>query len=443
MKTILNRRAFLRKSALAAATLTAAPALLRSASPNDIIHHASFGAGGMAAGDIDGLTHHPNLKLVAVADVDLGHAAKLKEKFPDIKIYQDWRELLDKEKSIDSVNVSVPDHMHAAIAMSALELGKHVYCQKPLAHDLYEVRRLTETARSRAERQVTQMGIQIHSKAVYQQAKAIVQQGTIGRIKEVHAWSNKKWGDESPRPAGGDPIPADLNWDFWLGTAAVRPFIGNGYYHPATWRKRLDFGTGTFGDMGCHIYDPPFMALELKTPLSVQSDGPAPNAWNWATNSIVHYVFAGTPYTAADTVNVTWYDGDERPPKEIQELLEGDPLPEQGSICVGTKGTMLLPHVAHAQLYPDKDFPNFHYPQVDDGDHWKLFVDACLGNGKTTAGFDYAGPLTEAVLLGSVACRFPHQKLAWNAARLQFDSTEASHFIRRTYREGWRVQGLS
>jgi predicted dehydrogenase len=445
MKTFLNRRAFLRRGALTAAGLIAAPAFRRSAraaSPNEIIHHASFGSAGMAAGDIGELTKHPNLKLVAVADVDLRSAQKLKQKFPDIKIYQDWRDLLDKEKSIDSVNVTVPDHMHAVIAMSALQMGKHVYCQKPLAHDLYEVRRLTKEARARAGRQVTQMGIQIHSSAVYQQARVIVQQGLIGKVKEVHAWSNKKWGDESAPPAGGDLIPADFNWDLWLGTAATRPFIGSGYYHPGTWRKRLDFGTGTFGDMGCHIYDPPFMALELKTPLSVRSDGPAPNAWNWANNAIVRYVFAGTPYTAEDKINVTWYDGDERPPKEIQGLLEGDSLPEQGSIFIGTKGTMLLPHVARAQLYPEKDFANFHYPAVEDGDHWKLFVDACLGQGKTTASFDYAGPLTETVLLGSVACRFPHQQLEWNAADLKFNSAEANQHLRRTYRKGWGAKGL-
>lgn len=192
MKTAMNRRAFLRRASVAAAGIWAAPALrrtLRAASPNEILHHASIGTSGMAAADIESLTRHPKLKLVAAADVDLGHAAALKAKFPNIRIYQDWRELLDKEKSVDSVNVTVPDHMHAPIAMSALQLGKHVYCQKPLTHDLYETRRLTDFARE--QKLVTQMGIQIHSKGVYQQAALIIKQGAIGKVKEVHAWSDK------------------------------------------------------------------------------------------------------------------------------------------------------------------------------------------------------------------------------------------------------------
>jgi predicted dehydrogenase len=446
MPTPFTRRQFLRRAALAAAGVWAAPAWtrsLRAASPNETLRHASFGTTGMAAGDIESLTSHPGLKLVAVADVDLNHADTLKSKFPDVKIYQDWRELLDKEKSIDSVNVTVPDHMHAAIAMSALQLGKHVYCQKPLTHDIYETRRLTEFAR-RSGKSVTQMGIQIHSDGQYQQAVLIIQQGAIGKIKEVHSWSEKKWGDLNPRPDGPDEVPARFNWDKWIGIAATRPFLGNGYYHPGNWRKRLDFGTGTFGDMGCHILDPVFGALQLTAPISVRSDGPAPNPWNWAINAIVRYVFPGTPHTAEQTLNVTWYDGDERPPMDVQALLEGDKLPGQGSIFVGTKGALLLPHVAYAQLYPDKDFAGYQRPHVQEHNHWGQFVDACLGKGQTSAGFDYAGPLTEVVLLGSVAVRFPQTTLQWNAPNLKFDNVAgANQYLRRQYRAGWEVAGLS
>jgi predicted dehydrogenase len=445
MQTPLTRRKFLQQAALAGVGMWAAPTLmnrLRAAPPSETLLHASFGTTGMAASDIENLTRHPALKLVAVADVDLDHARSLKRKFPDVRIYQDWRELLDKEKSIDSVNVTVPDHMHAAIAMSALQLGKHVYCQKPLTHDIYETRRLTEFARSR--RLVTQMGIQIHSAGVYQQAVQIIQRGAIGKVKEVHAWSEKKWGDESPRPDRVDPVPASLDWDKWLGISVTRPFLGGGYYHPANWRKRLDFGTGTFGDMGCHILDPVFGALELTAPVSVRSEGPAPSLWNWTVNSIVHYVFPGTPHTSDRTVNVTWYDGDERPPKDVQRLLEGDPLPGQGSIFLGTKGTMLLPHIDFAVLYPDKDFAGYQRPHVQEHDHWGQFVDACLGRGRTSAGFDYAGPLTETVLLGSVACRHRDTTLQWNAKALKFDNlADANHHLRRNYRSGWSVNGLS
>ncbi len=445
MPTPFTRRQFLRRAALAAAGVWAAPALtrpLRAAPANGTLLHASFGATGMAASDIENLTRHPALKLVAVADVDLDRANTVKKKFPDVKVYQDWRELLDKEKAIDSVNVTVPDHMHAAIAMSALQLGKHVYCQKPLTHDIYETRRLTEFARS--GKSVTQMGIQIHSNGVYQQAVRIIQQGAIGKVKEVHAWSEKKWGDPNPRPDRADAVPANFDWDGWLGIAARRAFLGHSYYHPGNWRKRLDFGTGTFGDMGCHIYDPVFNALQLTAPISVRSEGPAPDSWNWAVNSIVHYVFPGTPYTAGQTVSVTWYDGDERPPKDVQALLEDDTLPGEGSIFIGAKGVMLLPHYDFAQLYPDNDFAGYQRPHVQEQDHWRQFVDACLGQGRASAGFDYAGPLTEAVLLGSVACRFPQTTLHWNARDLKFDNAaEANQHLRRQYRAGWSVPGLS
>jgi predicted dehydrogenase len=444
MPTPFTRREFLRRATLATAGVWAAPAFpLRAASPNGILHHASFGTTGMAAGDIESLTSHPGLKLVAAADVDLNHADTLKKKFPDVKIYQDWRELLDNEKSIDSVNVTVPDHMHAPIAMSAMQLGKHVYCQKPLTHDIYETRRLTEFARQ-SGKLVTQMGIQIHSQGAYLQAARIIQQGSIGKIKEIHSWSGKKWGDPDPRPDRADPIPARFNWDEWVGIAAARPFLGKAYYHPGNWRKRLDFGTGTFGDMGCHIFDPVFNSVQLTAPVSVRSDGPPPNLWNWGINAIVRYVFPGTPYTAEQTINVTWYDGDELPPTEVQALLEGDKLPDQGSIFVGAKGVLLLPHIAYPQLYPDKDFAGFHRPDVQEQDHWKQFVDACLGQGRTAASFEYAGPLTETVLLGSVACRFPHTTLDWNARELKFDNlADANHYLRREYRAGWSVAGLS
>jgi len=445
MKDHFSRREFLRRAALTATGLWAAPYVtsgLRAASPNGMLQHASFGSSGMAHSDIRGITRGGRARLVAVADVDLNKAYPLKKEFPDVKIFQDWRELLEQEKAIDSVNVTVPDHMHAVMAMSAMLLGKHVYCQKPLTHDLYEARRLTEFARRK--KLVTQMGIQIHSSSTYREAVRIIQDGTIGKIKEVHAWSNKAWGDSAPRPDRSDPIPDGFNWDFWLGIAAARPFIGGGYYHPNTWRKRLDFGTGTFGDMGCHIYDPVFNALELTAPLSLRSEGPAPNQWNWAVNARIEYIFPGTPYTEGGTIKVIWYDGNQRPPKEVQPPLGEDKLPGQGSLFIGTKGMMLLPHISRAQLFPEKDFENWTRPQVTENDHWQQFVEACLGNGSTSANFDYAGPLTEAVLLGSVATRFPQTTLGWNAKELKFTNLpEANPYIRRHCRKGWRVKGLS
>ncbi|HEX5218537.1 MAG TPA: gfo/Idh/MocA family oxidoreductase, partial [Verrucomicrobiae bacterium] len=208
-------------------------------------------------------------------------------------------------------------------------------------------------------------------------------------------------------------------------------------------RKRLDFGTGTFGDMGCHIFDPVFNALELGAPLSVRSEGPPPNGWNWALDSKIHYQFAGTKFTADEVLPVTWYDGASKPPAEVIALLENDPPPETGSILIGTEGVMALPHIAKPILYPDAKFTDFKYPDLKELDHWGTFVNACLGEGKTTANFGYAGPLTEAVLLGGVASRFPQTTLEWNARKLKFNLSDANQFIRRSYREGWKVKGLS
>jgi predicted dehydrogenase len=331
--------------------------------------------------------------------------------------------------------------MHAPIAMSAMQLGKAVYGQKPLTHDLYETRRLTEYARQRGL--VTQMGIQIHSAREYKLAVALLRSGAIGKIKEVHSWVPKAWGDTSPRPDVSDPVPASLNWDLWLGVCANRPFIGHEYYHPVNWRKRLDFGTGTLGDMACHIFDPVVGSLELGPPTTVRSEGAAPNQWNWPVDTCIHFTFAGTAHTADNTVTVTWYNGASRPPADVRALLEGDEVPESGSIFVGTQGTLVLPHIARPLLYPDKKYKDLKLPEIPTDDHWGQFVNACLTGMPTSANFDYAGPLTETVLVGCVAERFPQTTLKWDASVLQFDHSDANQYIRRTYRQGWQVTGLS
>ncbi len=440
---LFTRRSFLQTLTVAGLAAPFATRGLLAASPNGKVRHASFGASGMAWADVSEFASHPHFELVAVADVDLSRVGEVKKRFPNAKVYQDWRQLLEVEGGrLDSVNVSTPDHMHAPIAMSAMQRGLHVYGQKPLAHDVYEVRRLTEMA---AEKKlVTQMGIQIHSAVEYRLAVELVQSGAIGKVREVHTWSNKKWGDAGVRPQRSDPVPAGLDWDQWLGVAERRPFVGDGYYHPGNWRKRLDFGTGTFGDMGCHIYDPVFKALALTAPRTVRSEGPAPDGENWAINAVIPYVFPGTAFTEGATVKVTWYDGDARPPEAIVALLEGDRIPDQGSIFVGTKGVMLLPHISRPVLYPDSQFQDFKMPAVKGNHHWHQYLDAVRGEGQTAAGFSYAGPLTEAVLLGGVATRFPKTTLAWNAAKLKFDNlAEADAYVRRAYRQGWEVQGLS
>lgn len=414
----------------------------RRVRPSETVLHACVGAGGMGASDLNSFAHHSFVRVVAVADVDLPRAEAWRQKFPQIRVYQDWRQLLDRERDLDSLNISTPDHMHAPIAMAAMQRGLHVYVQKPLTHDVYEARQLTRMA-ARHQSRVTQMGIQIQSLAEYRQAVAVLRSGWIGKVREVHLWSDKEWGDPTPLPDRRDPVPPGLDWDGWLGVAAWRPFIGDGYYHPGNWRRRLDFGTGTLGDMGCHIFDPVFSGLELTAPLTLRSEGPAPNAWNWANNARIEYLFPGTRYTAGPTVKVTWYDGQQRPPREVLQRLEGEPLPAQGSLCVGTEGVMLLPHIGRPRLFPRSRFEGARLPEVEGTNHYTQFLEAVRGRGRTTAGFAYAGPLTETVLLGCLATHFPQTTLEWDAERLRFRNlAEANQFLRRTYRRGWTVRGL-
>lgn len=437
----LTRRSFLKATALTTVTAPFFIPRLISAPPSERVFHASFGAGGMARADLSEIISHKSVEFAAVADVEPAKANDLKKKYPNLRVYADWREMLDKEKGLTSVNVSTPDHMHAPMAMASMQRGLHVYGQKPLTHDIYESRKLTEFARKK--KLVTQMGIQIHSAAEYRLAVELIQSGAIGKVREVHTWSSKKWGDNDPMPKRVDPVPAGFNWDHWLGVCAERPFIGGGWYHPGNWRKRLDFGTGTFGDMGCHIYDPVFKALALTAPLTVRSEGAAPNEHSWATDAIIRYVFPGTDFTAFKKVNVTWYDGDQRPPAFIVDAAGGK-IPDQGSVFIGTDGVMVLPHIARPKLLPTADFADFKMPDVKGANHWHQFVDAILGKDKTQANFDYAGPLTEAVLLGSVASRFPKTTLEWNAKKLKFTNVkEANQYVRRKYRKGWEVKGLS
>jgi hypothetical protein len=285
------------------------------------------------------------------------------------------------------------------------------------------------------------MGIQLHSSSIHRTIVATIQSGAIGKVKEAHSWSGKHWGDRKPRPDRKDPVPAGLNWDAWLGVAVDRPFISR-YYHPGEWRKRLDFGTGTFGDMGCHILDPVFTSLALTSPRSVRSNGGAPNADNWGLDSQVDYTFPGTKYTA-DTLTLHWYDGDRRPPADVKALLGKRSLSDQGSIYIGEKGVLYAPYYAGVVLLPADKFSADAIKKLEGEDHYIQFVEACRGNGKTSAPFDYSGPLTESVLLGCLATRFPEATLEWDAAKVAVANVEeANRFVRRRYRKGWEVDGL-
>jgi predicted dehydrogenase len=439
----VSRRRFLKDAATAAA---AAPLLASRtwAETGRKVRHASIGASGMAFSDVRSFAKHPAFELVAVAEVDLCRVTQLQQMFPSVRIYQDWRELLRRERrDLDSVNVSTPDHMHAPIAMEAIRLGKHVYVQKPLTATVSEARILAEFARQQGV--VTQMGIQVSSSVPQRVGEAVVRSGVIGRITEAHTFSNKNWGDEGELPNGADPVPPTLDWSLWLGVSAVRPYL-HGKYHPGEWRRRVDFGTGTLGDMGCHIFSPPYRALELTSPAAITSYGPAPSRDSWAVRARVHYVFPGTRFTAADTVDVWWYDGGELPPAHLVEMV-GDQMPDQGTIFAGTEGIIVLPHGNRPPLIlPAEKFKDYQLPVVEERDHYAEFLDAVLAGGSVppSANFDYSGPLTEAVLLGNAAAWYPGERLTFDARSLRFTGRpEADAHLSRDYRRGWRVRGLT
>ncbi len=439
----LSRRSFLRGAASSAIVAPYVTSGLRAQSANGKVRHVSFGSSGQAGADIDAFSRHPAFELVAVADVDARNLqaikAKFKDRFPDLRVYQDWRELIAKEADkIDSVNVSTPDHMHVPIGAACMAKGKHVYGQKPLAQNLFECR--LATTRAREKGLITQMGIQVSSDFTERFAVEAIHSGAIGKVIEVHSFSDKKWGDMAPVPDKTDTPPADFNWDLWLGTAAERPFI-NGFYHPGNWRKRRDFGTGTLGDMGCHIFSSWYRGVGLTSPISIKSTGPKPpNASNWAINGQVEFTFPGTQYTEGKTVKVTWYDGDARPPANIAELVGGK-VPGQGNIVIGTEGVLLHPHMSTPTVFPKDKSKTYKHPKLEPRDHYREFLDCVIdGKKKPSANFDYAGPLTESVLLGCLASIYPGQVLEWDAANLKVTNCpDAAQYIKRQYRKGWEI----
>jgi hypothetical protein len=398
------------------------------------LRHAAVGCGGMGGADLGAISSHPAVQVVALCDVDLNSLNAAAKKFPNAKPYRDYRKMFAEIGSeIDTVNVGTPDHMHAAAAMTAMNLGKHVYVQKPLTHDVWEARKLAEAAR--AKKVQTQMGIQVHSAREYRLAVKVIQDGAIGKVREIHSWSNKKWGFDGPRPEGSDPVPQNLDWDLWLGTAPDRPFK-RGLYHPGNWRKWTDFGCGTMGDMAIHILDPVAGAVALTQPRTILSESDPPPKESFSTKNKVKYVFPGTKFTV-DPLPLTWYDGDAMPATTGWPV---EKLPDQGSMFVGEKGFMLLPHVSAPKLF---GVDGYAMPAVEGANHWHQWVDACLGKGTPSANFDYAGPLTEFVLLGVIANRVPGKTLTWHAAEMKLEgSPEAAALLRRTYRKGWEVDGL-
>ena len=450
-----TRRTFIKQAAAAGA---AGPLILSGKARGGNgrkLRHASIGTGRKGADDLARIGSHPDIEIVALCDVDQNYLKKAAKRHPDARLYRDWRKLIEKEGDrIDSVNATVPNHMHAPISMTALEMGKHVWCQKPLTHSIYESRKLAEEAARRPEL-VTQMGVQTHSATAYRTAVAMIQFGVIGKIKEVHSWDIVRFHytgafTDPPmrrRPDHADEVPDSLDWDLWLGVAPKRPYVKE-LYHTRFWRRWQDFGGGAHGDMGGHMMDVVFTALELTSPKWVMSHRTPPFEETYSPNNKVQYHFPGTKYTTGD-IDYYWHDTGPVDAKSSWPIDQKKKLPGDGSMLVGEKGYMFLPHGGAPQLLPREQLRDAieefdkRVGRVGGLNHYHQFVDACLGKGATTTPFGYSGNLTESILMGTVVNRFPKEKLVWDASALEFSNKpEANQYLRRTYRDGWHVEGL-
>ena len=438
----ITRRSFLGHVAAGAALPLIAPRLSLAQSPNGKLQHAAIGVGGKGRSDLGAIFQSGKVDVVAICDIDENNLNECAERHPNARKYRDWRELLAQEEAnIDSVDVATPDHMHAPIAMSAIRKGKHVFCEKPLTHEVFEARQLTLEARKAGV--VTQMGIQIHSHMAYRGAVRMLRDGAIGKVREWHSWCSAK--GSSPglvRPEGEDPVPPHVAWDLWLGVAPPRPYK-EAVYHPGSWRKWQDFGCGALGDFGCHIFDPIFTALGIGAPLTVHAEPQEVGREVWPVSQTVNYMFPGTSMTAGKTISATWRDGGLKPSRDLAPLSEEQALPDSGSLIIGEEGVMLLPHYDEALLLPADKYKDYQKPEPERVNHYTQWVEACLEGKQAPAHFDYAGPLTEAVLVGNVAARLAGQALEWNATALKFaNSPEADALLRRPYRPDWHVEGL-
>jgi predicted dehydrogenase len=445
-----SRRAFLKTTAAGLAAPLLLPSGLWAAAPNSRLNHACIGCGGMGVGDQNDFSSHPKIQIVALCDVDENTLNTAAKRFPGARLYRDWRELLAKEgNQIDSVNVTVPDHMHSIIARSAIQRGKHVYCQKPLCHDVAEVRALTEAARRKGV--MTQLGTQFAGSYGDRATVQLLRSGAIGKVKHVYISANRPGAVEAyrlpgPRPATGQEPPSSLKWDLWLGTAPVRPFVPD-IYHPVKWRCWLDFGTGWSGDIGCHLFDPVWKGLKMTAPLSVVArvqeswaKSPERRADNWPQANHITWTFPGNELTEGKEWLVEWFDGEFFAPEEIRKLYSVQDYPTESAMIVGTEGA-LLSILGHAPiLLPEEKFTKLERPKIPARNHYHHFVDACLGGEKPESNFDQAGPMTETILLGTVAVRMPGQRLEWNPAGLKIPNCRhAERYLRRTYRKGWKV----
>ncbi len=449
MSRNINRRDFLRSATLAGAALAAAPRIwAEMKSPNEKLNIAGIGAGGQGGSDVRNVRSE---NIVALCDVDDRNAAKTYNEFPNAKKYYDYREMLEKEaKNIDAVTIGTPDHHHAPAAAMAIKLGKHVYCEKPLTHSVYEARYLKELAAK--HKVATQMGNQGTSTNGLRRGVEVIQSGALGTVKELHVWTNRPiWpqGNEALlqhigvhnalRGGGAGPQPPDtLKWDLWLGPAPWRPY--DPIYVPFKWRGWWDYGTGSLGDMACHTLNLAYWALSLINPTSIEAEVSELNPESAPLWSIIQYEFPARGNLPP--LKMTWYDKFKKPPAE---LFEGEKMSDSGLVIVGEKGKLYSngDYGDGWMLLPKAKFEGFKGPDETiprSPGHHAEWIRACKGGPAAMSNFDYACPLTETVVLGNVAMRVPGKKLEWDAANLKVTNDKgANDFVRREYRQGWTL----
>ena len=441
----VNRRTFLTRSATAASLAWIAPATLRTQSPNDRLNIAIIGCGGRGGGNLQSVSSE---NIVALCDVNENAIRAAAEKHPQARTFTDFRRLYDHAAEFDAVVVSTCEHTHAFATLPALQLGKHVYCEKPLTHNVWEARVIREAA---ANAQVaTQMGTQIHAGDNYRRVVELVQTGAIGPVRNVHVWVSRAWGWqgsaelakengdivlEQDRPAEVQPIPAGLHWDLWLGPAPNRPFHSV-YFPGPKWYRWWDFGNGTMSDLGSHWIDLPFWALGLERPVTVEAHGPPPHPEIAPASMRVTYDYEARGDLPA--LQLTWYQGTEKPPMWSEGTI---PKWDSGVLFVGDKGMLLSDYGKHI-LLPEDEFRGFVRPEPfipPSRGHHAEWLHACKTGEPTTCNFDYAGWLTEANHLGNVAYR-AGKKLEWDPIHLHAtNAPEADPFLRREYRPGWEL----
>jgi predicted dehydrogenase len=472
----ISRGEFIRKTALAASAFTIVPRHVLGGkgfvAPSDKLYIACIGCGGEGENDIHHYATAPkkNGVVAFLCDVDDRMAAPRRKEFPGAKFYYDWRELFDKEsKNFDAVSVAIPDHNHAVVGLRAMQMRKHLYLQKPIAHDLYEARILTQAAKK--YQVVTQMGDQGASCDGMRVMREWFEAGVIGDIEKVYCWTDRPvWPQGIPWPSQRSPVPSELKWDLWLGTAPSTDYIDN--LVPFNWRGWWKFGTGALGDMGCHIIGPPFKLLNLGYPTEVTcstttvysgifKEASYPDSI--PPSSILRYTF---PVAGGRTVRLTWMDGGlvpERPDELDPDVNQNDALTadkgdtdqEGGTLFIGTKGKVscgwggrfprLLPLSRNQEVHIPPKYPRI---QGEMDGHWWQWIDACIagyGNMEVDSPFEgYAGPLTETVLMGNLLLRsFNEPKgryitYRWDGPNMRITNYEpANQFVRRTYREGW------